>query len=150
MEIFQFRLTPKFPQADGCHPKAQNLCIWLHGPRGSGKSRLMWGSLQDARTHIMQPCSPSLKTLYTCLDLTNNKEMRQKEDGKGLPRIGTWRVVTVLTWNAPSSNFIAGNKQLSMEPLWHKTYLGQGNECGWVSSKFEQRILQISYIHTTK
>jgi len=30
--------------------EAQNLCIWLHGPRGSGKSRLMWGSLQDARS----------------------------------------------------------------------------------------------------
>ena len=39
-----------------------------------------------------------------------NKEMRQKEDGKGPPRIDTWRVVTVLTWNAPSSNFFAGNK----------------------------------------
>lgn len=39
-----------------------------------------------------------------------NKEMRQKEDGKGLPRIDTWRVVTVLTWNTPSSNFFAGNK----------------------------------------
>ncbi|CAL1134950.1 unnamed protein product [Cladocopium goreaui] len=29
--------------------QAQSLCIWLHGRRGSGKSRLMWGSLQDTR-----------------------------------------------------------------------------------------------------
>ncbi|CAK9079367.1 unnamed protein product, partial [Durusdinium trenchii] len=32
------------PMAQRAVQQAHSLCIWLHGPRGSGKSRLMWGA----------------------------------------------------------------------------------------------------------